>query len=128
MSSDDPIIRRDEASAPFFDGAAREELMIGRCAGCGRAHAPATASCPDCGADLEWTPVTGAATLVTWAVPYEKATASPALVFALVELSEGPWMHTRLDADPATLRAGAPLAVRFHHPGDGESYPTFVPP
>lgn len=122
------VLRRDEASAPFFDGAAREELMIRRCPACGRTHAPTAASCPDCGGtDLEWTPATGQATLVTWAVPYDRATASPALVFALVELAEGPWMHTRVDADPATLRAGTPLAVRFHHPDDGESFPTFAP-
>ena len=122
------VIRRDAASAPFFDGAARGELMIRRCASCGRTHAPATASCPDCGGtDLDWVRAAGTATLVTWAVPYEKATASPALVFALVELAEGPWLHTRLDAGPDALHAGAPLAVRFHHPDDGESFPTFVP-
>jgi len=126
--TDVPVIRRDDASAAFFDGAARDELMIRRCGSCGRAHAPATASCPDCGGDrLDWVPAAGTATLVTWAVPYEKATASPAVVFGLVELAEGPWMHTRVDADPAALRAGAPLAVRFHHPDDGESFPTFVP-
>jgi len=126
--STDVVLRRDEASAPFFDGAAREELMIRRCAACGHAHAPATATCPDCGAaDPDWVPAAGTATLVTWAVPYEKGAAAPALVFGLVELAEGPWMHTRVDADPAVLRAGAPLTVRFVHPEDGESYPIFVP-
>lgn len=127
MSTDLPVIRRDEASVPFFDGAARERLMIRRCPACDRTHAPMTASCPDCGGDLEWTPAAGTATLVTWAVPYEKATGSPAMVFALVELSEGPWMHTRVDADPGDLHAGAPLTARFHHPTDGESFPLFVP-
>ncbi|HEY3687783.1 MAG TPA: OB-fold domain-containing protein [Streptosporangiaceae bacterium] len=128
MSTDVPVIRRDEASAPFFDGAAREELLIRRCAGCGRTHAPTVTACPDCGGtDLAWVPAAGTATLVTWAVPYDRASAAPALVFALVELAEGPWMHTRVDADPAALHAGQPLSARFVHPDDGESFTVFVP-
>lgn len=129
MSTPDvPVIRRDERSAPFFDAADRDELLIRRCADCGRTHAPTATSCPDCGGtDLTWTPAAGTATLVTWAVPYDRSTGAAALVFALVELAEGPWMHTRVDAGATPLRAGLPLNAMFVHPDDGESFPVFVP-
>jgi uncharacterized OB-fold protein len=53
---------------------------------------------------------------------------SPTAVLALVELSEGPWLHSRLDAvAPAGLREGLPLRAHFEHPGQGESYLTFRP-
>lgn len=52
-------------------------------------------------------------------------------VLALVELDEGPWLHTGLavtGADEiAALRAGQRVAAGFAHPADGESYPVFSP-
>ena len=51
--------RRDEASAEFFDGAARGQLMIRRCE---RGHfgAPTTLYCPVCGSDeVSWVPSAG---------------------------------------------------------------------
>jgi uncharacterized protein len=45
-------------------------------------------------------------------------------VLALVELDEGPWLHSRLAGEPA---AGLRVAARFEHPAEGESYPVFVP-
>jgi uncharacterized OB-fold protein len=51
------------------------------------------------------------------------------VVVALVELDEGPWLHTRLaGVDRAALgrlRAGMRVSARFVHPVDGESYPLF---
>lgn len=128
VPAEEPVIRRDERSAGFFDGAAREELMLLRCAGCGAAHPPTASACPHCGGTrLEWAPASGEATLASWAVPHDRKTGGPAIVLALVELAEGPWLHTRVDADPSVLRAGLPLAARFVHPDDGESFPVFVP-
>lgn len=126
--AEEPVIRRDERSAAFFDGAARDELRVQRCPGCGAVHGPAAAACPGCGGtDLDWVAASGAATLVSWAMPHDRVTAAPAIVLALVELAEGPWLHTRVDADPSILRAGLPLAAHFIHPADGESFPVFVP-
>ena len=125
-------VRRDEESAPFFDAAARHELLIRRCERCGRAYPPYQHGCPDGGA-LAWTPAAGTGTLVTWAVEHG-AVADPALaaaadtsVLSLVELAEGPWLYAALvDVDPATLREGAAVVVRFVQPGDGELVPTFT--
>ncbi|MGE5289092.1 MAG: Zn-ribbon domain-containing OB-fold protein [Micromonosporaceae bacterium] len=124
------VIRRDSRSEPFFDAAAADRLLIKRCAECGRWFPAETPGCTECGAaDLEWAQACGHGALVSWAV-------APGLpgrptVLALVELDEGPWLHTQLDPaalDPAGgLRAGMRVTARFVHPEQGESYPVFWP-
>ncbi|URN00552.1 OB-fold domain-containing protein [Actinomadura madurae] len=55
------------------------------------------------------------------------AEGSPAYL-ALVELAEGPWMHTRLDGvSRDDLREGLPLRAAFEQPDEGESYVLFRP-
>jgi len=126
------IIRADERSAPFFAAAAREVLLIKRCAGCGRWLDPGATGCPGCGAaDPRWEQAAGRGRLISWAVlPAGKAEPAPS-VLALVELDEGPWLRTRLEgtgaAGTAGLRAGVRVRARFVHPAEGESYPVFTP-
>jgi hypothetical protein len=122
-SSSDAVafhIERDDASAPYFDGARAGQLMI--------------RSCPD-GSDLTWVPASGAAALITWAVD-RAAPASTALlaaggdgsVIGVVELAEGPWINTAIPGvDPASLTAGMPMHVSFLRLGDGEPVPVFAP-
>ncbi|MFF5257667.1 Zn-ribbon domain-containing OB-fold protein [Actinomadura viridis] len=127
------VLRRDGRTDPFFDGTARDRLMVRRCAACDRWFAPDQAGCPECGAgELEWARAAGTATLVTWTVthgrPAADGTVPPPAFLALVELTEGPWLHARLDGvDPAALREGLPLRARFRHPAAGESYVLFGP-
>jgi hypothetical protein len=149
------IVRRGEASGPFFDAAAEDRLLIRRCAACGRWLDPEAGACYDCGAeDPGWAPASGRGTLVSWAVLHPRASRAdqpggtgglsrPGLtgeadktgrdavptVLALVELDEGPWLHTGLAVTGpdaiASLRAGQRVAATFVHPADGESYPVF---
>jgi len=69
------IIRADDRSAPFFAAAARDVLLIKRCAGCDRWLDPGAAGCPECGAaDPRWEQAAGRGRLISWAVlPAEKA-------------------------------------------------------
>jgi uncharacterized OB-fold protein len=120
------IIRADDRSAPFFAAAARDVLLIKRCARCDRWLDPGATGCPGCGAaDPRWEPAAGRGCLISWAV------ADPPSVLALVELDEGPWLHTRLDGvgGPGTAapRAGLRVIAHFVHPAEGESYPVFRP-
>jgi uncharacterized OB-fold protein len=125
------VIRRDSRSGPFFDAAAEDRLLIKRCAECGRWLPPDAPACPQCGAaDPAWAVACGHGSLVSWAV------VPPAIVIALVELEEGPWLFTQLDPAPpgsaqlgttGALRAGMTVSVRFVHPEEGESYPVFSP-
>ena len=129
------IIRRDERSAPFFDAAAADRLLIRRCAKCGRWLAPEAGGCYGCdGEDPGWAAASGHGTLVSWAVLHPRASppGQPArTVLALVELDEGPWLHTGLTSTSpaaiAALRAGQRVAASFVHPPEGESYPVFTP-
>jgi uncharacterized OB-fold protein len=120
------VLRRDGRTDPFFDGTARNRLVVRRCEPCGRWYAPDQASCHGCGEeDLAWAEAEGTATLVTWTVPHGRTGGATACI-ALVELTEGPWLHTRLDGvAPEDLREGLPLRASFVHPAEGESYVLF---
>lgn len=115
-------IVRDGRTDPFFDGAARDRLMIRRCGGCGTWYGPDASYCADCGSEeLGWAEASGDATLVSWAIVHSKN--SPMAAVTLIELAEGPWIYGR--ADSAAPREGLPLRARFVHPDSGESYPIF---
>jgi uncharacterized protein len=118
------IVRADARSAPFFEAAARDELLIKRCGRCGHWFGPEASGCTGCGdADLRWEVACGRGTLVSFAGASGDGTA----VLALVELDEGPWLHTRLAAGPAAAVVGMAVVARFEHPAEGESYPLFWP-
>jgi uncharacterized protein len=80
---------------------------------------------------LDWLPASGDATLVSWTVAHSRADAAgdtrPTIV-AIGELAEGPWWWSRLvAAEPAQLRVGAPLEIRFlRHGPDVEAVPVFA--
>ena len=125
-------VTRDTASAAFFDGTARGELLLRQCEDCDRLSAPRTETCPSCGsAHLAWTPAHGTGTLVSWTVVPGRAPEGgepPRVIAGLVELAEGPWLHARIvGIAPEDARVGLPLAVGFHRPEDGESVPVFSP-
>lgn len=125
MSAKLPAVVRDEASASFFDAAARGELLVKR-GPSGTVLAPEARTDPTTGSsDLQPCVATGEGTLVSWAVvhraPLPALAASVPYVSAIVELAEGPWLMVRLLAeDPDGLSAGDPVRVRYLRSGDGE--------
>ena len=129
MSRPAPTV--DEASAPFFEGAARGELMLQRCRKCSRYFLPVQEVCTNClEADLEWAPASGDATLHTFGVMHYLyhpgfAQELPYNV-AVVELAEGPRMSARVDAPNEELRVGMALRTDFEQAGE-MSVPVFKP-
>ncbi|MEU7811416.1 OB-fold domain-containing protein [Pseudonocardia sp. NPDC049154] len=131
-----PLVERDEASAAFYDAAARGELLMQR-GPSGTVLSPEARTDPASGsADLEPVVVSGEGTLVSWVVvhqaPLPALAAAVPYVSAVVELAEGPWLMVRLVVDdPADLRAGAQVRVRFVPSGSGEEpgevLPVFEP-
>ncbi len=128
---------RDPSSAPFFEAAARGELVVRICPTCDRRARPETVCCLECAYEpLGWTAVSGRATLVSWAVVHPRPSTAVApstpsseatvpVVLAIVELEEGPWLHTRLfDVDPASAHVGLVLQVAFVASG-AEQVPVF---
>lgn len=130
-----PAVERDEASAAFFDAAARGELLVKRSAISGRVLAPEARTDPVSGSsDMQPYVASGDGTLVSWAVvhraPLPLLAGSVPYVSAIVELVEGPWLMVRLIVDePAQLHAGVPVRVRYWYSGgaddDGEVVPLF---
>lgn len=101
-----PAVARDTASADFFDAAARGELLLQACSGCGTALTPEARTCLSCGsAELESAVVSGRGRLISWVVVHQAPI--PVLkdavpyVSAVVELDEGPWLMVRLVGDAA---------------------------
>jgi uncharacterized OB-fold protein len=124
-------VMRDEATAVFFDGTAAGQLLLRRCPNGHFSEPPAT-QCTTCSSiDLTWTPASGAATLVSWAVTRGKAAGSEppeSVVLVIAELDEGPWWWSQLqNCDPGVLQVGRRLQVEFQRPdAEHEAVPIFV--
>ncbi|MHB8669658.1 MAG: Zn-ribbon domain-containing OB-fold protein [Acidimicrobiales bacterium] len=114
-----------EPLRPYWDGAARDQLMIPRCGDC-RAwvwYPPveAGAECPTCGSNaLGWKPASGRATLFSWVVvrhPFLPQFADQVpYVTGLVALAEAPAVRvaTRLvDCSEQELAFELPVEVVF---------------
>lgn len=120
------MIERDHKSAPFFDAAAEDRLMIRRCTACGQALPPEAVVCTTCaGTDLDWVPAAGTGALASYTVVQRAPHPAHRVpyVIGIVELDEGPWLYARVRAERPTV--GAPVRATFRHPEDGESYPVF---
>jgi uncharacterized OB-fold protein len=138
---DFPLPDVDEPStAPYFAGAARGELVVTRCTGCDRYVWFPEPLCPTCGGALEWVPVSGRATLFSWAVvrrPFLPAFDDKVpFITALVALEEDPAVRivtNIVDAEPDELRADMPVEVTFRPlsfatvPGRSVIVPMFAP-
>lgn len=112
-----PVPLADEHSQPYWDAAARGELLIQRCARCGAHQFYPRRHCVACTApDPEWVRVSGRGRLHTFSVVH-RAT-NPEFgddcpyVFAIVELDEGPRVSTRIvDAPLDMLRCDSPVTL-----------------
>jgi uncharacterized OB-fold protein len=114
----------DAFTRTYWEAAVRGELLVRRCAGCGRAHHYPREFCPNCwGEDVSWEPASGRATLYTWSVvhrndlpPFGERTP---YVAAVVDLEEGPRMMTEVvECEAGALRAGMELEVMFREAGE----------
>jgi uncharacterized OB-fold protein len=126
-------VARNEATAAFFDGTARGELLLTRCRPHQHWNRPQAERCAECDStELVPAPGSGRASLVSWVVvhprPREGAPPPPPAVPAIVEMEEGPWWWTQLvDVDPSHLQEGEALRVVFERPDGGEAVPVFTP-
>jgi uncharacterized protein len=106
---------------PLWQAAARGEFALPRCQDCGAFAWYPHPACSHCGgSDIAWTPLSGRATLFSWAV-VNRALHKPLAplvpyISAMVVIDEDRQTRfvTRLvDCDASDLRAGMPVAVRF---------------
>jgi uncharacterized protein len=125
----------DVDSAPFWDAVRRHELQVQRCGNCGRLLFPARPICAHCGsADLEWVPVSGRGTLLSWVVTHQVfnklfAEAVPYTTL-LVQLEEQPdllmYGNVAEDAD-FVPQAGVTLQAVFEDHDEGFTLVQWAP-
>src|SRR2546430_899310 len=85
----------NEDTRPFWEGCAREVLLLQRCAACGVPRHPPSPRCPEClSADAAWVPASGQGTVYSYVVVHQAL--DPAwqgdvpYVVAIIALAEGP--------------------------------------
>jgi uncharacterized OB-fold protein len=115
-----PLPVPDADTKPFWDGTARDELLVQRCMSCSTWTWQPRPVCSVCGSlELAWTPVAGSGRVITWTVP--RPPVLPALaelvpfVIAVVELDEGVRMIGMLVGDDG-------LPLRTEGTGIGLTY------
>jgi uncharacterized OB-fold protein len=125
-----PVPVPDEASAPFFAGAARGELMLQRCRACGAFMWPVKSRCVECfSAEVEWSAASGRGELYSFAVVHQRYPGfDEPYVLATVVTPEGVRFNTSIvGAAPDELRIGMELAVVFDSVSDDVVVPKFEP-
>jgi len=128
MAGPRPVVDCD--SKPFWDAAARGELLLQVCAACQRWQFPPRAQCARCAADVTWRAASGTATLYSYTVvhraPAGFADAVPYAV-GLGDLIEGVRMVAVVDAPLDSITIGQALQVAFARRGDDFVLPVFRP-
>lgn len=95
----------DPHSAPFWDAAARGELVVQACGACGRLRHPPRPMCPWCRSeDQQWRAMSGRATVWSYVV------AHPPLLPAYAELAPYNVIVVTLEDDPAIRMVGNLIA------------------
>jgi uncharacterized OB-fold protein len=124
-----PVANPD--SAPYWEGARADRLLIRRCRGCGALHFMPRHLCPHCWSDdLEWVEASGRGTVHSFTVirraPMESFVERVPYVVALVDLEEGPRMMSNIVGDDALeTRIGDSVRVCFEDRGGGAKIPQF---
>lgn len=116
----------DESSAPFFEGAARGDLMLQCCQSCEKWMWPVKYRCIHCFAPgVEWRPASGRATLYSLSVVHQQYPGFPsAYVIATVETDEGVRFNTSLvGQDVENTAIGSALLAVF----DADEQPFTIP-
>lgn len=122
----DPYVVAFPEHLPFWQAAARQELLLPLCRDCGEWHWYPRPHCPFCRSNaVEWQEAVGAATLHTWTLVQRP---QGEIVLAYVRLREGPLMLTRLiDVATDALAIDMPLGVAFETAPEGRHAPVFRP-
>lgn len=107
----------DPDSAPYWEAAAREQLLIQRCRACGRHQFYPRQHCRFCWAtDIEWHEASGRGSVYSFSVVNREVEPGfePPYVIALVDLEEGVRMPTNIVGGAAMeVQVGSEVEVVF---------------
>jgi uncharacterized OB-fold protein len=127
-----PLPRPDNVTAPYWEAAARGELLIQRCPACGHRQFYPRAVCTACGADPEWQRASGRGTVHTFTIIRQNY-AKPfrdelPYVVAMVDLDEGVRIMSNItDCPVEDVRIGLPVEAHFVTAADDIGVPFFRP-
>jgi len=130
VESQRPVPVPDEASAPFFQGAARGELVLQRCRSCGAFMWPVKPRCVECfSAEVEWAPASSRAELYSFVVVHQRYPGfEEPYVIATVETPDGVRFNASIvGVDRDELEIGMQLEVVFEPVSDDVVVPKFRP-
>jgi uncharacterized OB-fold protein len=120
-------------TAPFWEGCAREELLLQRCAACGAYRHPPSPVCAQClSADAEWVKASGRGSVYSFVVvrqAFDEAWKEDLpYVVAIIELAEGPHMLSNVVGIPVDdVSVGMPVEVFFERASAEILLPRFRP-
>ena len=111
---------------PYWDAAAKSQLLVKKCLACGKPHHYPRSICPHCFSDrTEWTTASGKGTIYSYSVMRR---AEVPYVIAYVTLDEGTTMMTNIvDCDFDKVRIGQKVKVVFKPSEGGPPLPMFTP-
>ena len=117
-------------TAPFWEAAAKQELVLQYCEDTGAfQHYPRPVSIYTGSRNLSWRPVGGKGTIyahTTIRIPGPGLDGRLPLAVATVELDEGVRMIANIiDSDPDKITIGAPVELAWEALDDGGFYPAF---
>lgn len=129
-----PDPNRDDEG--FWRGCAEQRLQFQTCADCGTCRHPPIAVCAQCrSVRVTWTPTTGRAQIYTYTVIHHAAHPAVAArlpyVTAVVSFDDIPAVRLLTNithCDPADVRIGMAVELRWDDIGDGLFLPRFRPP
>lgn len=127
-----PEPRPTAESAPYWEAAAQQRLVIQRCAQCGHHQFYPRGFCTDCLSErLEWVESAGSGTVYTFTIcriPAHPSMADPVpYAVAMIDLDEGVRMLTNLvDCDISRIAIGSRVGVRFERISASTVLPQFT--
>jgi uncharacterized OB-fold protein len=127
-----PLPTPTEDSKPFWDACQKKELLLQKCDDCGFYRFPPSVLCPRCmSTNFHRTKVSGKAKIFSYQVTYQAfypAWDTPHVV-AIVELEEGPRMHTNIvGCKIEDIHIDMPVELVFEKVEDQDWYlPKFKP-
>jgi uncharacterized OB-fold protein len=125
-----PAPRPDPESAPYWAATLEGRLVVQRCTSCGNHQLYARAHCLRCRSTVEWVEASGRGTIYSFTVIRQNF-ARPfrdqlPYIVAIVDLDEGARLMTNIvGSEPADVRIGAPVRVRFEPVSDEAALPMF---
>jgi len=126
-----PLPNPTEDSESYWEACQAECLSTPLCEDCGHRWLPPSKLCPVClSENVLLAPVSGRARLYSWVVVHRSQHPAlhgePPFNVAIVELEEGPLLHTRIEGvEEKDFWIGMPLQVSYDHVDDEIALPVF---